>query len=137
MGVGHDQSGALCPPSTGDVANALPLTEAERLDAYRIALEFHVPASTLAPNGHGALRDQLERASVSVVPLLAERAGRRLRRDKRRFYSMARGSTMKTAAVVSVLYLRQLASIDDGRRTKVLAVRIIRMISKLKRRMAS
>jgi hypothetical protein len=72
-----------------------------------------VLASMLVPNGHASLRDQLERASVSVVLLLAEGAGRRSRRDKRRFYSMARGSAMEACAAVDILYLRRLASIDD------------------------
>lgn len=92
-------------------------------------------------NGHASLRDRLERASVSVVLLLAEGSGRRSRRDKRRFYSMARGrSALESAAVVDILDLRHLnlkhlASVDDCRRAKTLAVRIIQMISKLERKM--
>jgi four helix bundle protein len=50
-----------------------------------------------------------------VVLLIAEGAGRRSRRDKRRFYSMARGSAMEACAVVDILYLRQLASGDECR----------------------
>ena len=51
----------------------------------------------------------MERASLSVVLTIAEGAGRRSRKDKRRFYAMARGSSMEVAAAIDVLRIRRLA----------------------------
>ena len=40
----------------------------ESLDVYRLALQFHVGVLTLLPEkGQRNLRDQLERASLSIV----------------------------------------------------------------------
>src|SRR5687768_10175139 len=69
-----------------------PLLDAERLDVFHVAVEFQAIAAGFAAKADAILRDQLSRASVSIVLNIAEGAGRRSRRDKARFYSMARGS---------------------------------------------
>jgi hypothetical protein len=54
------------------------LLDAEKLDVYRIALEFQAITGQLVPKrGYAELRDQLERASVSIVlwPSLTGRQG--------------------------------------------------------------
>jgi four helix bundle protein len=109
-----------------------PLLEHERLDAYSVALQFHAQACTLLPRlGARALRDQLERASLGVVLNIAEGAGRRSSADKRRFYEMARGSAMESAAIVDVLRLRDLASPAACGEARTLVVRIVQMLSRL------
>jgi hypothetical protein len=61
-----------------------PHLDCERLDCYRVAIEFQTIAARLVSNRRvGALRDQLDRASVSIVLNIAEGAGRRLAREKR------------------------------------------------------
>jgi hypothetical protein len=67
-----------------------PTTDAERLDVYRVALAAHAQATTILAGDHRILRDQLERASLSVILNTAEGAGRRSRKDKRRHYAIAR-----------------------------------------------
>ena len=50
----------------------------ERLDVYRLALEFVVVASDVAermPKGRAYLADQLQRAATSIVLNIAEGAG--------------------------------------------------------------
>ena len=69
-----------------------PLLDANRLHVYHVALELHCLCSTLAATLNRIVKDQLERASLSVVLNIAEAAGRRSRRDKARFYAIARGS---------------------------------------------
>ena len=50
-----------------------PLLDFERLDVYRVALEFQALASSIAlPQGRRELRDQLERAALSIVLNTAE-----------------------------------------------------------------
>jgi four helix bundle protein len=113
-----------------------PQLDAERLDAYRIALEFQALAVDLVPRrGHPELRDQLERASISIVLNIAEGAGRSSAPDKARFYTMARGSAAECAAIVDLLRARGLASVDTSRRARGLLVRIVQMLTKLIARM--
>jgi hypothetical protein len=68
------------------------LLDANRLHVYHVALELHCLCSTLVATLNRVVKDQLERASLSVVLNIAEAAGRRSRRDKARFYAIARGS---------------------------------------------
>ena len=127
--------GAASVPATGVPAAEEPRLDAEKLDCYHVALEFQALAAGLLPGSERVLRDQLERASVSIVLCIAEGAGRRSRRDKARFYTMARGSAMECAAVLDLVALRSLASTQACRRGRSLLVRIIQMLTKLQARL--
>ena len=124
------------PPSTAPLFTGDALLDAEKLDAYRVALEFQALACQLLPKrGCSELRDQLDRASISIVLNIAEGCGRRSPADKARFYSMARGSATECAAVIDLLGARNL--VDDRRRkhARALLVRIVQMLSRLVARM--
>ena len=110
-----------------------PVLDAERLDVYRVALEFHQAATLLASRGDAVLRDQLRRASLSIVLNIAEGAGQRSRPQKRRFYSIARGSAMESAAAVDVLRATGLVTADERREARGLLVRVIQMLTRLDR----
>ena len=110
--------------------------DAHKLDCYHVACEFQLLACTLVPVAEHVLRDQLERASVGIVLTIAEGAGRRSRRDKARFYTMARGSAMECAAVVDLLYLRALAPVAACQRARSLLVRLVQMLTKLQASLA-
>ncbi len=61
------------PPFAGSA-----LLDAEKLDVYRVSLEFQALAARLVPKrGYTELRDQLDRASISIVLNTAEGCGRR------------------------------------------------------------
>jgi four helix bundle protein len=78
----------------------------ERLDVYRLALDFLVFANDVLvqlPRGRSHLCDQLTRASTSIVLNLAEGAGKHSKADKRRYYLSARGSATESAALLDVL----------------------------------
>jgi four helix bundle protein len=105
--------------------------DAEKLVVYQVALELQALCATLVPAGHRVLLDQLERASLSVVLCIAEGAGRRSRRDKRRFYAMARGSATETAAAVDVLRVRRLAPESACGNARTMAVRVVQLLTKL------
>lgn len=85
----------------------------------------------LVPADRRVLRDQLERASVSVVLMIAEDAGRRSRRDKRHYYTMARGSAMDCAAAIELLRVRNLAAASECARARSLYVRVVMMLTKM------
>ena len=105
--------------------------DAEKLDCYRVAVEAQVLAVALLAAEYRILRDQLERASLSVVLNISEGAGRRSRKDKRRHYAIARGSAMESAAAVDVIARRGIASAEECARVRALYVRVVQMLSRL------
>jgi len=128
-----------------DVAAAAPAPEAEpagwleheRLDAYRVALEFQQMAARICRSkGLGALRDQLDRASVSVCLNVAEGAGRTSAAEKAHFFSIARGSGTECGAALDLLHCRGLVAAGDYRRGRALLVRVVSMLVGLMRRVA-
>ena len=123
------------PAAASATPAAEPLLDANRLHVYAVALELHAVCSTLVADLGHVVRDQLERASLSVVLNIAEGGGRRSRRDKARFYAIARGSATEMAALLDVLEARRLAasgSIEAGRR---LAIRVVQMLTRLHQRL--
>jgi len=120
------------PISVPATASA-PLLDAERLDVYRIALEFQSHAAALAIRGDANIHDQLRRASLSCVLNTAEGAGQRSRPQKRHLYCIARGSAMECAAVLDVMRIRRLATAAECSAARLRLVRIIQMLTKLDR----
>jgi four helix bundle protein len=84
---------------------AEPLLDFERLDVYRLACEFQSLAFRVAARARAVCRNELERASLSIVLNIAEGAGRRSAAEKARFYVIARGSATESAALLDVLAL--------------------------------
>ena len=105
--------------------------DAEKLEVYALALELHAFAASKVPTLSRVLRDQLERASLSVVLNLAEGGGRRSRKDKARHYTYARGSATEVAACFDVLKIRRLAPASECARGRSLAIRVVQMLTKL------
>jgi four helix bundle protein len=106
--------------------------DCERLDCYRVGVEFQTMATQLVTNRHaGALRAQLDRASVSIVLNIAEGAGRRAPRDKAHFFTIARGSATECAAVLDLLVARGLITAADHRHGRGLLVRVVQMLTRL------
>ncbi len=82
--------------------------EHERLIAYREALALLEMIESLGSiPGEADLRDQLKRASASIVLNIAEGASRHSPPDKRRFYLFARGSVGEVGAALDVLRIRR------------------------------
>jgi four helix bundle protein len=117
-------------PEPGEPATRF---DCERLDVYRVAVEFQAFAARLSANRRlgATLRNQLDRASVSVVLCIAEGAGRRTARDKAHFFTIARGSASESAAILDLLAARCLLSDPDCRRGRGLLLRIVGMLTRL------
>ena len=125
-------------PSTAPLFAGAALLDFEKLDAYRVALEFQSLASQLVPKrGCAELRDQLDRASISIVLNIAEGCGRRSPADKARFYSMARGSATECAAIIDLLAARGVIEDRLRQRARALLVRVVQMLTRLVARMAA
>jgi four helix bundle protein len=109
--------------------------DAEKLQVYAVAIQFQTLAAALSPKGQAVLRDQLERASLSIALNIAEGAGQRSRPSKNRFYSIARGSANECAAVLDLLRAPGLASDAACSQAREQLVRIVQMLTKLQQRM--
>jgi four helix bundle protein len=67
----------------------------------------------------------------------SEAGGRRSRRDKARYYAIARGSATEVAALFDVLALRHLASPVSIRTGRKLAIRVVQMLTRIDQRLGS
>ena len=109
-----------------------PYFQCERLDVYRIAVQFHrslVPLRQV--RGAADLRDQLLRACESIVLNIAEGSGRFGSDDKRRFYRIANGSAMECAGALELLRNRNILSDAGYQARRDLLIRIVQMLSRL------
>lgn len=114
--------------------SAEPSLDYEKLDVYQVALQFlaltaHIVADL--PGGYSAYADQLRRAALSIVLNIAEGVGRTQIADRRRFYTIARGSAMECGALVDAF--RILGLTPEGRldQAKVLVVRVVSMLTRM------
>ena len=104
----------------------------EKLDVYGVAIDFVRLAYDVVeglPRGRGYLADQLHRAATSIALNIAEGAGEFSRKDKARFYRMAKRSATECAAVFDVVRTRSLAgnveALEVGRN---LLLRVVAML---------
>ena len=77
----------------------------EKLDIYHKAKEFNSSIRRLFKYKKldRITRDQLHRASFSIVLNIAEGSGRFSKRDRRNFYVIARSSVFECVAILDVL----------------------------------
>ena len=109
----------------------------ERLDAYRVAMEFLGVAHDISrqlPRTKGQLGDQLSRAGEGIVLRIAEGAGAEWRSaEQKRYFRSARGSAMECAAVLDICRTRAVGTqeqLETGRRQ---LLRLVRMLTRLAR----
>jgi len=109
----------------------------ERLDAYRVAVEFLAIANELAkrlPRTKGQLGDQLARASEGIVLRVAEGAGAEYRSaDQKRYFRSARGSALECAAVLDICRIKRVGAPAELERGRALLMRIVQMLTRLSR----
>lgn len=111
--------------------------DASKLQCYQVALELHTQCSVLVAVLHRVVRDQLERASLSVLLNTAEAGGRRSRKDKARHFAYARGSATEVAALLDVLERRHLAAPGAIRTARRLAIRVIQMLTRVHQKLSA
>ena len=130
----HATDAPATPDAHGPAASETPLLDHERLDVYRVTLEFAAMVPDLARTARPSLRDQLERASASIALNLAEGCARRTKRDRHHFFTMSQGSAMECAAAIDLLRVTGHASSSDVARAKHKVARIVQMLVGLRRR---
>ena len=106
----------------------------EKLDVYQVSIELlalMVKVLERVPRGNSSLVEQLKRASLSIPLNIAEGTGKTSLADKKRFYSIARGSSMECGAILDVCKILKCIDIEIHRKAKSLLVRIVGMLSKM------
>jgi four helix bundle protein len=83
------------------------------------------------PKGNAHLIDQLKRASISIPLNLAEGSGKMTHKDKKRFYSIARGSAMECAAILDVIAVLNLGDSKKLKEAKEMLNHITAVLTKV------
>lgn len=102
----------------------------EKLNVYRVALEFNEWVGTFlgGVQAKAAAKDQLDRAATSIPLNIAEGNGKFSKRDRARFFDIARGSALESAAALDVLVSRRLANQAGIETAKRQLVEIVNML---------
>src|SRR5687768_14299428 len=105
----------------------------ERLNVYQQALRFVAWAGPLIDElpAKLAARDQLDRASTSIVLNLAEGNGKRSHPERCRFFDIARGSGVECAACLDVLVARLKLAPDVATEGKAILYEVVSMTAGL------
>lgn len=104
------------------------------LDVYRRALELLEACDEIErqlPPRRTHLRDQIDRAASSIVANIAEGAGEFSRKEKARFYRMARRSATEIGAWLDIVKLRQEAGEGVLERAQRQLEQVVSMLVKL------
>ena len=78
---------------------------------YQLALELYKAIETTTVSGPA--RDQIRRASLSIVLNLAEGSAKPTRKDRHKFYRIALGSLRETQCLLDILGKQKLAKLAD------------------------
>jgi four helix bundle protein len=105
----------------------------EKLDVYKLSINYVAwvfeKSDALAGN-HRHARDQWLRASQSIPLNIAEGNGKTTEADRRRYFEIARGSTLECAAIQDVLAVGKAL---DGEESLVRKQELDRMATMLSR----
>ena len=106
----------------------------EKLDVYQCAVKLLADVASMLdamPSGTAVLRDQLERASLSIVANIAEAVGVRTPKERERHFGIARGSAMECGALLDACRLRRTVTLEQHEHAKQLLVRIVSMLTRM------
>ena len=111
-----------------------PIFDHERLDVYRLAIEYVTSSFRIAKSLTGVdrhARDQWLRAAQSIPLNIAEGNGKQSLKDKNRFFEIARGSALECAAIHDILESTGAIDSETTRIGKTNLKRNVSMLTKL------
>ena len=111
-----------------------PIFDHERLDVYRVAIDYVTSSFRVAKTLNGSLRharDQWLRAAQSIPLNIAEGNGKQSLKDKNRFFEIARGSALESAAIHDILFSFEAIDAETNRVGKSTLKRIVSMLTRL------
>jgi four helix bundle protein len=102
----------------------------EKLTVYQRALEFAAWSQDLIESlmKKTSTRDHLERAGDSIALNIAEGNGKFSKKDRARFFQIAHGSALESAACLDLLVARRAASGDAITKGKAILQEIVKML---------
>jgi four helix bundle protein len=102
----------------------------EKLNVHQVSLAFNewVGELLLSIEAKAAAKGQLDRAATSIPLNIAEGNGKFSRRDRARFFDVARGSTLESAMSLDVLASRKLITMEQVDAGKEKLVQIVNML---------
>ena len=106
----------------------------EKLDVYRLSIGYVAWVYEKARNLNGIhrpARDQWLRASQSIPLNIAEGNDKTAEADRRRYFEIARGSTLECAAIQDVLVVGNALAQTESQERKVELGRMAAMLSRL------
>ena len=121
------------PRTTEAETDRKSLFDFERLDVYRVAVEFDRVAQSFLGKLTAYDRDQIGRASRSIIQNICEGCGKRTWPDKRRYYDSARASEMECGSLVEHQARFRTIDAEQHRLARSLLIRLVQMLTKLTR----
>jgi four helix bundle protein len=105
----------------------------EKLTVYRRALEFAAWSQELIESvtKKTSTRDHLERAGDSIALNIAEGNGKFSQKDRARFFQIAHGSALESAACLDLLVARHCCPDDAIVKGKAILEEIVKMLKML------
>jgi four helix bundle protein len=102
----------------------------EKLTVYQRALEFAAWSQDLieALTKKTSTRDQLERSGDSIALNIAEGNGKFSKKDRARFFQIAHGPALESAACLDLLVARRCCAGDAIARGKAILEEIVKML---------
>jgi len=102
----------------------------EKLNVYQVSLAFNEWVGDFLPSveAKAAAKDHLDGAATSIPLNIAEGNGKFSRKDRARFFDIARGSAVESAASLHVLVSRKLTTASHVASAKEQLVQIVNML---------
>ncbi len=102
----------------------------ENLKVYNRSLEFVEFVEKILSKLKDNLNvyDQFDRSSTSIPLNIAEGTGKYTPKDKNRYYDIARGSAVESAACLDVLFKRNKIDLNENRNGKEILFEIVSML---------
>ena len=105
----------------------------EKLTVYKRALEFATWSQDLIESvtKKTSTRDHLERAGDSIALNIAEGNGKFSQKDRARFFQIAHGSALESAACLDLLVARRCCADDAIKKGKAILEEIVNMLFRM------